>query len=98
MHILSTEGSLPKLLADALPGDYHALTVNGLAFDIAQDKFKLVQSIEGQVAGSTWCAARRSSASLHRRGLLGLALVPLVACDEAPPPTANLGRAAGRPP
>jgi hypothetical protein len=51
MHILSTEASLPKLLADAYPGDYHALTVNGLAFDITQDKFKLVQSIEGQVRG-----------------------------------------------
>ena len=51
MHILSTEGSLPKALADAYPGDYHALTVDGLAFDIAEDRFKLVQSIEGQVRG-----------------------------------------------
>ena len=51
LHILSTEGSLPKVLADAYPGDYHALTVDGLAFDIAEDRFKLVQSIEGQVRG-----------------------------------------------
>jgi hypothetical protein len=51
MHILSTEGSLPKPLQDALPGDYHALQVKGLVFDVTDTGFRMVQAIEGEVRG-----------------------------------------------
>ena len=51
MHILSTEASLPQELADALPGDYHALHVKGLVFDVADNGFKMVQAIAGDVRG-----------------------------------------------
>lgn len=51
MRMLTTEGSLPKVLADALPGDFHLLNVDGLAFDVTDGGFKLVQSIEGKVRG-----------------------------------------------
>ena len=51
MHILSTEASLPQQLADALPGDYHALHVKGLVFDVTDNTFKMVQSIAGDVRG-----------------------------------------------
>ena len=51
MHILTTEASLPPAVQEALPGDYHPLDVDGLAFDVADDRFKLVRSIAGQLQG-----------------------------------------------
>ena len=51
MQILSTEASLPQALADALPGDYHALFVKGLVFDVSDNAFKMVQGIGGDVQG-----------------------------------------------
>ena len=36
---------------DALPGDYHALHVKGLVFDVGDNAFKMVQSIGGDVQG-----------------------------------------------
>ena len=38
MNILSTEASLSQDLQEALPGEYHALLVKGLAFDVADDR------------------------------------------------------------
>jgi hypothetical protein len=49
--ILSTEGSLPQDLQDALPGDFHALDVKGLAFDVTDNGFRLVQGIAGEIQG-----------------------------------------------
>jgi hypothetical protein len=51
MHILTTEASLPASLQNALPGDYHALQVKGLAFDVTDNGFRMVQSIEGELRG-----------------------------------------------
>ena len=51
MHILSTEASLPASVRDALPGDYHTLHVRGLAFDITEGGFRMVQSIAGELRG-----------------------------------------------
>jgi len=51
MHILTTEGSLPESLQAALPGDYHALLVKGLVFDVADGQFRLVQGIAGEIQG-----------------------------------------------
>ncbi|MFL5338287.1 MAG: hypothetical protein ACJ8H8_35250 [Geminicoccaceae bacterium] len=51
MHILTSEASLPQELQDALPGDYHALQVKSLVFDVGDNAFKLVQSINGDVQG-----------------------------------------------
>lgn len=51
MHILTTEASLPQVLQDELPGDYHALDVKGLVFDVADDRFRLVQGIAGEIQG-----------------------------------------------
>ncbi len=51
MQILTTEASLPQSLQDALPGDYHALQVKGLAFDVTDDSFRMVQSIAGDLRG-----------------------------------------------
>ncbi len=51
MHILTTEASLPQLLQEELPGDYHALEVKGLVFDVGDDRFRLVQGIAGEIQG-----------------------------------------------
>jgi hypothetical protein len=51
MQILTTEGSLPQNLQDALPGEYHALAVKGLVFDVADGRFRLVQGIAGEIQG-----------------------------------------------
>ena len=51
MQILSTEASLPPSLQEALPGDYHALQVKGLAFDVTDNGFRMVQSIGGELRG-----------------------------------------------
>ena len=51
MNILTTEASLPQILQDELPGDYHALNVKGLAFDVTDNGFKLVQGIAGEIQG-----------------------------------------------
>ena len=51
MNILSTEASLSQDLQDALPGEYHALLVKGLAFDVADNGFRLVQGIAGDIQG-----------------------------------------------
>lgn len=51
MHILSTEASLPPSLQNGLPGDYHALQVRGLVFDLTDNGFRMVQSIEGELRG-----------------------------------------------
>lgn len=51
MQILTTEGSLPQDLQDALPGDYHALAVKGLVFDVTDNSFRLVQGIGGEIQG-----------------------------------------------
>lgn len=51
MQILTTEASLPPSLQDELPGDYHWLQVKGLAFDIADNGFRMVQSIGGELQG-----------------------------------------------
>ena len=51
LQILTTEASLPQPLADALPGDYHALHVKALVFDVGDNAFKMVQSIGGDVQG-----------------------------------------------
>jgi hypothetical protein len=51
LQILTTETSLPQSLQDALPGDYHALQVKGLAFDISDNAFRMVQSIAGELRG-----------------------------------------------
>ena len=51
MHILSTEASLPASLQNALPGDYHALQVKGLVFDLTDNGFRMVQTLEGELRG-----------------------------------------------
>jgi hypothetical protein len=51
MHILTTEASLPPSLQNALAGDFHALQVKGLAFDVTDNAFRLVQSIGGELRG-----------------------------------------------
>lgn len=51
MQILTTEASLAPTLQDALPGDYHMLQVRGLAFDIADDGFRMVQSVGDDLQG-----------------------------------------------
>ena len=51
MHILSTEASLPQSLQDALPGDYHALQVKGLVFDVTDNGFRMVQTLGGELRG-----------------------------------------------
>ena len=51
MQILTTEASLPQTLQDQLPGEYHALVVRGLVFDVAENSFRLVQAIEGDLRG-----------------------------------------------
>ena len=57
MHILTTEASLPTSLQNALPGDYHALLVKGLVFDLTDNGFRMVHAIEGELRGLDWCAA-----------------------------------------
>ncbi len=51
MNILTTEASLPQDVQDALPGDYHALLVKGLVFDVSDNAFRLVQGIAGDIQG-----------------------------------------------
>lgn len=51
MHILTTEASLSEAEQKAMPGDYHPLDVDALAFDIGDDRFKLVRSIAGKIQG-----------------------------------------------
>lgn len=51
MQILTTEGSLSPDLQEALPGEYHALVVKGLVFDVTDNGFRLVQGIAGEVQG-----------------------------------------------
>jgi hypothetical protein len=51
LQILTTEASLPQSLQDALPGDYHALQVKGLVFDVTDNAFRMVQSIAGDLRG-----------------------------------------------
>lgn len=51
MNMLTTEASLPKILQDELPGDYHALNVKGLVFDVNDNGFRLVQGIAGEIQG-----------------------------------------------
>ena len=51
MQILTTEASLPQNLQDQLPGEYHALAVRGLVFDVTDNAFRLVQDIQGELRG-----------------------------------------------
>ena len=51
MHILTTEASLAPSLQSALAGDFHALQVKGLAFDVTDNAFRMVQSIGGELRG-----------------------------------------------
>jgi len=51
MNILTTESSLPQDVAEALPGDYHALNIKGLLFDATDKSFRLVQGIAGEIQG-----------------------------------------------
>jgi len=51
MQILTTEASLPQAIQEQLPGDYHALAVRGLVFDVTDNSFRLVQGIEGDLRG-----------------------------------------------
>ena len=51
MQILTTEASLPQNLQDHLPGEYHALAVRGLVFDVTDNAFRLVQDIQGELRG-----------------------------------------------
>ena len=51
MNILTAESSLPQPLQDALPGEYHALYVKGLAFDLTDNGFRMVQTIAGELRG-----------------------------------------------
>ena len=51
MQILTTEASLSQVLRDQLPGDYHALDITGLVFDVTDNGFRMVQGIEGELRG-----------------------------------------------
>jgi hypothetical protein len=51
LQILSTEAYLPQSLQESLPGDYHALQGNGLAFDITDNAFRMVQLVASELRG-----------------------------------------------
>ena len=51
MEILTTEASLSQAVRDQLPGDYHALYVTGLVFDVTDNGFRMVQGIQGELRG-----------------------------------------------
>jgi hypothetical protein len=51
MQVLTTEASLPQALQDQLPGEYHAIAVRGLVFDVTDNAFRLVQGIQGELRG-----------------------------------------------
>jgi hypothetical protein len=51
LQILTTEASLTPALQEQLPGDYHALSVQGLVFDLTDNSFRLVQGIQGELRG-----------------------------------------------
>lgn len=51
MNVLTTESSLPQDVAEALPGDFHALNIKGLVFDTTDKSFRLVQGIAGEIQG-----------------------------------------------
>src|SRR5215204_5849274 len=51
MHILTTEASLAPAMQEQLPGDYHALHIKGLVFDVSDNSFRMVQNISGELQG-----------------------------------------------
>ena len=52
LQILTTEASLPQNLQDQLAGEFHALAVRGLVFDVTDNAFRLVQGIQGGLRGA----------------------------------------------
>ena len=94
MNMLTTEASLPKLLQDELPGDYHALNVKGLVFDVERQRLPAGAGHRRRDPGPRHGEVPRLlTRPLRRRRLLQIAstgqavllVAPLIACDEIPP-------------
>jgi hypothetical protein len=51
LQILASSTSLEPVLQEQLAGRYHLLPVTALVFDVADDSFRMVQSVAGQLQG-----------------------------------------------
>jgi hypothetical protein len=51
MHIMASEAVLAPALQEELAGRYHSLHVEALLFDVADDRFRMVQNIAGELKG-----------------------------------------------
>jgi hypothetical protein len=51
LQILASASSIEPALRQQLAGTYHYLPVEALVFDVADDSFRMVQSVAGQLQG-----------------------------------------------